>query len=189
MIVIVPYHPAWPEEFKALARPIRAALGLLALRIDHIGSTAVPGLAAKDIIDIQLTVARLEPAIDEALGTLGYHRVDSISQDHIPPGGPDDPLAWTKWYYHPPEGMRPMHLHCRVAGRPNQRYPLLFRDYLRASPAAAEAYARVKIALARYHAGDADGFYAVKDPACDLIIAAAELWAATAGWQPGPADA
>jgi GrpB-like predicted nucleotidyltransferase (UPF0157 family) len=64
-----------------------------------------------------------------------------------------------------------------VKGNPNQRYPLLFRDYLHANPEAAEAYARIKRALARYHADDIDAYYEVKDPVCDLIFQAAELWA------------
>jgi GrpB-like predicted nucleotidyltransferase (UPF0157 family) len=60
-IEIVPYDERWPDEFAGLAAPLRAALGTLALRIEHIGSTAVPGLAAKDLIDIQVTVATLAP--------------------------------------------------------------------------------------------------------------------------------
>ncbi|MBS1999041.1 MAG: GrpB family protein, partial [Cyanobacteria bacterium SZAS LIN-2] len=57
-ITIVPYNPAWPAQFEQIAAPLAAALGALAIRIDHIGSTAVPGLAAKDRIDIQLTLGR-----------------------------------------------------------------------------------------------------------------------------------
>ena len=74
-----------------------------------------------------------------------------------------------------------MNLHIRVAGRPNQRYPLLFRDYLRAHPESAAAYAALKRALAAL--GIDRGVYAdVKDPACDLIFVAAEDWAAQTGW-------
>lgn len=58
---VVEYDPAWPELFAALAREVRAALGGVALRIDHVGSTAVPGLAAKPIIDVQISVASFEP--------------------------------------------------------------------------------------------------------------------------------
>jgi len=76
----------------------------------------------------------------------------------------------------------------RVAGRPNQRYALLFRDYLRAHPGAAQAYAQVKLALAHYHAQDVDAYYAVKDPACYLSIGGAEIWAAATGWEPGATD-
>jgi GrpB-like predicted nucleotidyltransferase (UPF0157 family) len=190
MIRIVPYQPTWPAEFLALGAALRAALGNLALRIDHIGSTSVPGLAAKDIIDIQVTVAALESPVERALNTLGYTRSEAISRDHVPPGEGDTRPAsdWQKWYFKPPPEQRRIHLHVRVAGRPNQRYPLLFRDYLRAHPAIAAAYAQVKVALARYHAEDVEAYYDVKDPACDLIMGGAEIWAAAAHWQPGPSD-
>ena len=60
MITIVAYDTSWPEAFISVAQPLRTALGELALRIDHIGSTSVPGLAAKDVIDVQVTVATLD---------------------------------------------------------------------------------------------------------------------------------
>jgi GrpB-like predicted nucleotidyltransferase (UPF0157 family) len=189
-IVIVPYRPGWPAEFHALAAPLRAELGDLALRIDHIGSTAVPGLAAKDRIDLQVTVRALEPPVEQAIRRAGFERVGRINRDHLPPGFPEDrPQDWVKWFFNPLPGARPANLHVRLEGRPNQRYPLLFRDYLRAHPAAAEAYAQIKIALAERHPDDMDAYYAVKDPVCDLIIGAAELWAASQGWLPGPSDA
>ena len=59
MVTIVPYQPTWPGEFQSIAMGLRDALGTLALRIDHIGSTSVPGLHAKDRIDIQITVVSL----------------------------------------------------------------------------------------------------------------------------------
>jgi len=74
MITIVPYNPAWPAEFRAIAAGLRQALGELALRIDHIGSTAVPGLRAKDIVDIQITVRSLDPEIERRLAAPGYRR-------------------------------------------------------------------------------------------------------------------
>ena len=188
MITILPYRSGWPDEFLRYAADLRSALGSLALRIDHIGSTAVPGLAAKDIIDIQITVAALEPAVEEALNPAGYTRIVRITQDHIPPGGPADLDQWTKWFFRPPAGARPANIHVRLAGRANQRYAVLFRDYLRTHPAAAAAYAQVKSALAGYPADDMDAYYAVKDPVCDIIMAGAEAWAAETGWQPGPSD-
>lgn len=181
MIVIAPYQATWPEEFDRLAGQLRRALGPLALRIDHIGSTSVPGLAAKDIIDLQITVAALTPEVEQALEGLGCQRKMHISQDHLPPGE-TDAARWRKWVFGAPPDWRPTHIHVRVAGLPNQRYPLLFRDYLRAEPVTAKAYAQVKMALALYHADDKDAYYAVKDPVCDIIIAAAEQWATVIGW-------
>jgi GrpB-like predicted nucleotidyltransferase (UPF0157 family) len=188
MITIVPYQTTWPQEFLALGEILRQALGELALRIDHIGSTSVPGLAAKDVIDIQVTVANLDPAVEEALNRAGYTRLEHLTQDHLPPGsvGPAD--DWLKWVFKPPATQRPTHLHVRLAGRANQRYALLFRDYLRADPAAAQTYAQVKKALARYHPHDIDAYYEIKDPVCDLIIGGAERWAAATRWEAGPTD-
>jgi len=188
MIEIVEYQPGWPAEFKEIAAELRLALGKLALRIDHIGSTSVPGLAAKDRIDIQVTVSALTPAVQLALEAIGYNRSTKISTDHLPPGCTDE-SQWRKWFFSAPKERRPMNLHVRVAGYPNQRYPLLFRDYLRTHPDAAEAYARIKKALAHYHADDIDAYYEIKDPVCDLIAQAAEAWAERSGWQPGPSDA
>lgn len=188
MIRITAYDEAWPKEFAALGRGLRKALGASALRIDHIGSTSVPGLAAKDVIDIQITVAALEPEIREALITSGYVQSPYLT-DHLPPGAEGPADDWMKWVFTESPGPRRTNVHVRVAGRPNQRLPLLFRDYLRSHAVAREAYERVKVALARLHPGDMQAYTAVKDPVCDLIFAAAEAWAADAGWAQGPSDA
>ena len=83
-----------------------------------------------------------------------------------------------------------MHLHVRVAGAANQRYALLFRDYLRDHPAAAAAYASLKTKLSELDPPlEPDDYTDVKDPACDLIIVAAEDWAERTGWRPAPSDA
>lgn len=182
---IVPYRDAWPTEFTAIAAELGAALGSLALRIDHIGSSSVPGLAAKDVIDIQVTVARLDrDAVAAAVEGTVFELEAGFWEDHVPPGATPDPGDWRKLRIRVPSGQRRMHIHVRQAGRPNQRYALLFRDYLRHHPDAAEAYARVKWALARLHPDDVVAYYDVKDPACDLIIQAAEAWASATGWAP-----
>jgi GrpB-like predicted nucleotidyltransferase (UPF0157 family) len=180
---IIPYQPEWPRRFAALAEPLRRALGDLALRIDHIGSTAVPGLAAKDVIDIQITVPALDPRLITVLQGLGYLWRSEITCDHHPPGVSGEDADWEKWYFTSPPGLPAVHLHVRVHGRANQRYPLLFRDYLRAHPATAAAYAELKRRLAR-HLADPEMYSEVKDPAVDLIYLAAEEWAAVIGWQP-----
>ena len=175
LIVISPYDPQWPLEFRQLGMPLRAALGDLALRIDHIGSTAVPGLVAKDVIDVPIS-------------SLGYHFWDIDTCDHVPPGRTDTASEWSKLYFSEPPGQRPTHVHVRQAGRPNQRYALLFRDYLRADPSVAAAYAQIKEALARLHPEDFDAYYDVKDPVCDIVMAAAERWATSVGYAPGEPD-
>ena len=187
MISIVSYQDSWPEEFQKIAAPLREALGDLALRIDHIGSTAVAGLDAKDRIDIQLTAKKLSPAVEDALTQLGYSRMVYLT-DHAPFGDSYQPDQWQKWVFAPPAEQRPTNLHVRIAGRTNQRYALLFRDYLRNHPQSARAYAELKYRLAQ-NLADPEMYPDVKDPVVDLIYFAAEEWAATTNWQPGPPDA
>ncbi len=190
MITIVPYNPAWPQEFATLARQLRSALGPDALRIDHIGSTAVPGLNAKDIIDIQVTVAALEPFDRQtaALAAAGFDVRPELWTDHLPPGATGPASDWQKRMVRPGPNRRPANIHVRVAGSPNQRYALLFRDFLRARPRSAAAYAELKRRLA-LHLGEIRDYAEVKDPACDLIFEAAESWAVQTNWTLGTSDA
>jgi GrpB-like predicted nucleotidyltransferase (UPF0157 family) len=189
IIKIVPYNENWPREFAEIAGPLRATLGDVALRIDHIGSTSVPRLAAKDVIDIQVTVRDFDAPFEALLGSLGYIRLLAINVDHLPPQVFGPTSEWEKRYFRPPEGQRPTHLHVRAHGRANQRYALLFRDYLRTHPVAAGAYAEIKRSLARYHPENWDAYYDIKDPVCDVIWSAAEEWTQMTGWGPGPSDA
>ncbi len=161
-LTIAEYDPTWRVRFREIATSPRTTVEADALRIDHIGSTSAPGLVAKDLIDVQITVEELEVADawpDELLPALA-RRVDTLT-DHIPPGASNDSTDWTKRYW---SNSRDLHVHVRAAGRPNQRYPLLFRDYLRAEPRAA-AYGAVKQALAAVAPDDWDTYYEVKDPA------------------------
>jgi GrpB-like predicted nucleotidyltransferase (UPF0157 family) len=148
---------------------------------------ASPGLAAKDVIDIQITVAELDQGVLSAMLALGYTQPEGISRDHQPPrmGGPE--AEWKKWFFYAPLGQRRTNTHIRIQGRANQCYALLFRDYLRAHSATAEAYAELKRYLAR-HLADPDMYPEVKDPAVDLIYFVAEEWAAAIHWQPGQSD-
>ncbi len=189
MITIEPYKAEWRIEFQTLGQHLRQTLGDLALRIDHIGSTSVPKLAAKDIIDIQITVQELDSAVETALNRAGYQRVTRITHDHIPPDGSADPQDWVKWIFNPASTHRPVNVHIRLSGRANQRYALLFRDYLRAFSLIAEAYARVKIALITHHPEeDMAVYYDVKDPVCDIIVGGAKIWVEASQWEIGPTD-
>lgn len=188
---IVPYDPGWPDEFRAIARELRAVTGDGALRIDHIGSTAVPGLEAKDVIDIQVTVASLEesaPAVS-AVQALGYVKPMDRAEDHAPPRQALPPEELRKYFLAGPPTLRPVNLHVREDGRFNQRYPLLFRDYLRTHPDTAAAYATIKQQLARLHPDDYEAYYDIKDPVCDIIMAGADEWALATAWRLGPSDA
>ena len=126
--------------------------------------------------------------VGDALHRAGYERLAHITRDHVPAGKPEGPEQWSKWFYSERVGARRVNLHVRVAGRANQRYAVLFRDYLRANVEAAAAYGQIKMALAGYHAQDVEAYYAIKDPVCDIIMAGAEAWAAATGWAQGPSD-
>ena len=169
---------------------IRTALGELALRIDHSGSTSVPGLAAKDVIDVQVTLKDFTctPQIVTAFGSPGYTQGQEVTSDHVPPLSQGSAADWEKRSFRQPVGLRRMHLHVRALGRPNQRYPLLFRDYLRTHPVVSAAYAQIKTSLSKLHPDDVDFYYAIKDPLCDIVIDAAEEWAQVTGWHMGPSD-
>lgn len=158
------------------------------MRIDHIGSTAVPGLPAKDVVDIQITVAALDERVKSAMLSLGYAQPEGVWRDHRPPHFVGPETDWEKWFFCPPPGQRRTNTHVGVLGRANQRYALLCRDFLRAHPASAEAYAELKRRLAQ-HLADPQVYPEVKDPAVDLIYFAAEAWATATHWQPGLSDA
>jgi GrpB-like predicted nucleotidyltransferase (UPF0157 family) len=182
-IVIVDATPAWADEFQGIAQSLRHALGDLALRIDHIGSTSVPGLAAKEVIDVQVTVRDLSAELAARFAQAGYVRRVEVTHDHRPPNAPGPDSVWEKQYYQPAPPARRTHIHVRRAGSANGRYALLFRDYLRTHPLAAAAYAQVKQALARQRSSDWSLYYEVKDPVCDIIMAGAEDWAEGNQWR------
>lgn len=189
MISIAQYKPSWSNEFLEKGTLLRQFLDDLALRIDHIGSTAVPGLAAKDVIDIQITAERLTEKLERAMNLAGYQRLVHINQDHVPPGKESEAYQWEKWFFQPTSPGRKVNAHVRLPGRANQRYAILFRDYLRAFPTISQAYGQVKEAIVKYHPEqDMEAYYDIKDPVCDIIMGGAEEWAASTNWQQGPSD-
>lgn len=177
-ILIAPYSPAWPARFASLGAALRSALVDVALRIDHIGSTSVPGLAAKPVIDLQISVASLEP-VDSfrlPLERLGYvYRADNGER--------------TKRYFREPPGTPRTHVHVRRAGSFSEQFALLFRDYVRAHPTEATAYADLKRRLAIEHATDRAAYTDAKNPFIWSLMHRADTWAQTTGWEPGPSDA
>lgn len=147
------------------------------------------GLTAKDIIDVQVTVASFDESLLGALTQAGFIQAPGFVTDHRPPGMrlPEGELE--KRFFNAPPGDRKANVHLRVDGRFNQRYPLLCRDYLRSHPLAASAYGQVKHALARIVGDDIEAYYDVKDPVFDILMAGAEEWARATDWRPGASDA
>ena len=184
MIVIHDYKSNWPQEFEAIRAALLKTLEALALRIDHIGSTAVPGLGAKDVIDVQVTVAALTAQVREALVGAGYEHWPSITHDHVPPGEDAASELWAKQFFTEPKGERRANVHVRINGNPNQQYALLFRDYLRTHPNSARTIELIKRELVKRHADDLGAYYDIKDPVYDLIWEAALDWSRQTNWQP-----
>jgi GrpB-like predicted nucleotidyltransferase (UPF0157 family) len=177
-VEIVPYDETWPQLFATTAAPMRASLGNVALRIDHIGSTAVPGLPAKPVLDVQVSVASFDP-LDAFLAPL--ERVGYVFHG-------DDPEL-TKRFFREPPATRRTHVHVRLAGSFDEQFALLFRDYVRNEPAIAAEYAELKRRLAELHGDDRAGYTDAKSPFIWDVIRRADEWAQTTGWQPGPSDA
>ena len=179
-IEVIPYQPSWPTEYTAHVEQLLPSIRNQISRIDHIGSTSVPGLAAKDIIDIQISVPNLTNAFVETMIGLGYRYHPHLT-DHSPPGA--DPNLWQKQVFSEPEGIRRINIHVRRLGAPNMQQSLLFRDYLRAHPASAAAHGMLKTRLAEKHAEDREFYYAIKDPVFEIIWEAAQYWATDRGWR------
>ncbi len=186
IIEIHPPNPAWPDDFHALKDRLVKVMPNGSV-IHHIGSTAVPGLAAKDVIDIQVTVDRLEQVDVAAVVALGFkHRAMTGPGDHCPPGLDLPDAELTKLFFK--STGRPANVHVRERGRFNQRFALLCRDYLRSHPVAAQAYALVKHQLARRFPDDQDAYYDIKDPVFDIIVDGANEWAIRVDWVEPPGD-
>jgi GrpB-like predicted nucleotidyltransferase (UPF0157 family) len=142
--VIAEPDQAWPAMFELEASRIRAALGALAVRVDHVGSTSVPDLAAKPIVDIQTSVSSMIPrdAYIEPLRSLGYRwTLDPWSDEH-------------EYFSRDVGGARAYQIHVCQAGGSWERRHLAFRDWLRANPDEAKAYGALKHQLAVEHPND-----------------------------------
>ncbi len=154
-IEVVPYDEEWPKTFEAWRRRLAAALGPAAIRIEHVGSTAVPGLAAKPIVDIQVSVADLD---DEA----SY--VPVIESIGVPLRARDDEHR----YFRPPSGQpRVVQIHVCDAGGTWGRDHIVFRDHLRVHPEVAAGYGRLKLELAKQWKDDR---YAYTDAKTAFIL-------------------
>jgi GrpB-like predicted nucleotidyltransferase (UPF0157 family) len=175
---VVPYDPEWLQLFAALGGLLRDALGPVAVRIDHIGSTAVPGLCAKPIIDVQVSVASLEP-VAPFRGPM--ERCGFVWR-------PDNPDL-TKRYFRERPGNRRTHIHVRRSGSFSEQVALLFRDFLRVDSQRAAAYADVKLGLAHLLRVERSAYVAAKGPFVWETFRLADEWAQRTGWQPGPSDA
>jgi GrpB-like predicted nucleotidyltransferase (UPF0157 family) len=171
-LVVVDYDPAWPQTYERWRQRVAAALGRTAIRIEHVGSTSVPGLAAKPITDIQVSVADLgaEPGYVPPLQAVGLvlRSRDELHRLLRPPAG------------QPHE----VHVHVCAAGGQWERDHLLFRDYLRAHPAACLRYAEAKRASIRRWSDDGWAYTDAKTGVILDVLKQAQDWAVATNWPP-----
>jgi GrpB-like predicted nucleotidyltransferase (UPF0157 family) len=162
-ILLVEYDPRWPEHFEREADRIREVLGSRALAIEHTGSTSVPGLIAKPIIDVTLAVANSadENAYLPAMEAVGYvlrirepnwHQHRMFKRLHIP-----------------------LNLHVFSSGCPEIDRMMRFRDWLRSNAADRELYARTKLALARQEWENVQAYADAKTEVVTAILARAQV--------------
>lgn len=177
-ITIVPADLRRAVEFREIAGRLREVLGPVALRIDHVGSTAVPGLDAKPVIDIQVSVRSLDPMdpYRRPLELLGYT---------FRPGNPDR----TRRSFRRPTGQRRTDLDARAEGSFDEQLNLLFRDFLRTHSDAAREYAEAKWGLSATCRNDLEGYVQAKAPTVWSLLRRAHAWSQATGWAPGPSDA
>jgi dephospho-CoA kinase len=194
---LVPADPTWPDQARRIVARLKTACGHKALRVDHIGSTAVPDFDAKDVIDIQVTVESLDMADElvEPLLAAGYPRLEHITQDAVKKDArstaaefdhSDDPALWHKRVHASADPGRPTNVHIRVAGWPNQQFALLFVDWLEANPVVREDYLAIKRSADTGAAGDIFRYVAAKEPWFLDAYRRAWEWADSTGWRPQP---
>lgn len=175
MVLVVEYDPAWPDQFEALRREYAAALdaaGVPVVTIEHVGSTAVPGQAAKPVIDVDIVVEQPDiTAGSEVLTRLGFRPLGEL-------GIPD------RWAFSPPHRFGETNTYVVLRDSLALRNHLAVRDALRAHPRLRDEYSRVKHAVAATAAG-IEEYGRGKNATVQAILAAAGLtdaeWESIAG--------
>lgn len=171
-VVLAEPDPAWPARFEEIRNRLVLALGDVAVRVDHVGSTSIPGIPAKPIIDVQVSVPALEDedAYRPAIESLGWP-MRSREPGH-------------RYFRDPGHEPRRVQVHVCEAASDWERDHLLFRDYLRANPKRAAAYGELKRALADLYPSDRLAYTEAKTPFIRETVALAEDWAARTARHP-----
>jgi dephospho-CoA kinase len=194
---LVPADPAWSDQAARIVARLKTTCAEKALRVDHIGSTAVPGLDAKDVIDIQVTVESLAAAdeLADSLRSAGYPRIHDVTSDVVKRDARStaeahdhsgDPALWHKRLHASADPGRPTYVHLRVDGWPDQQFTLLFVDWLKANSEVRDEYLAVKRRgeQAASPDGDIERYLAIKEPWFSEAYPRAWDWADRSGWRP-----
>lgn len=152
-VEVVPYHTDWPDLFVSEAQALRRVLGDEVLSIHRFGSTAIPGVSAKPVIDILVIVRDITviDALTPRLVAIGYHPVGEYG------------IPGRRFFYKGTEDLRSHHLHIYQSGNPHILRHLVFRDYMRTHPEPARNYTLLKEELARQFPEDMDQYIAGKN--------------------------
>jgi GrpB-like predicted nucleotidyltransferase (UPF0157 family) len=170
-ITVVPHDPQWSERFEEEVEALTAIFGEEIVEAYHVGSTAIPGIVAKPIIDVLLEVRDID-------------RIDEFNQEmrgrgYVPKG--EFGIAGRRFFIKGSEVHRTHHIHVFEQGHPDVDRHLGFRDYLRAHPAEAQAYGRLKTELAQRFPHDGDSYTESKSDFIKEIERKAEAWTKTRG--------
>ncbi len=154
-VVVLDYDPEWPQVFEALRSPVWSAVSDIAISVEHVGSTSVPGLAAKPVIDMDVVVPEVNVAVGIVrLSALGYRHQGDLG------------ILGREAFESPPDSPR-HHLYLCPARSPALANHLAIRDYMRANTFAVRAYGDLKKRLAREHPNDIDAYVEAKT---DFIV-------------------
>ena len=184
---LVPYDDSWPLAAARLIKRIAVALGDQALAVEHIGSTSVPGLAARDVIDLQIAVRALSdadaPEFVKALVDKGFPRSEGEDNNSdYPLTWTGDAASWSSRRHGSADPGRVADLHVREHGCPGWELSLLLRDWLIANPSERDDYDDLKRALAQA-AGTTGDYTRAKEPWIAGAAERARVWAALTGWR------
>lgn len=177
-VVVSPARDSWASEAVVLVDQLRRLVPE-ASYVDHIGSTAVPGLPAKDCLDLMIRVERLDESITHALAGAGFRlRPEEWNRREVTDG-----QTLPKLVFAGAPGSRLVNVHVRLTGGANARYALLFRDFLHADSPSREAWGAFKTRLAE-SVTDLNDYGQIKATVQPLLMSAAERWATESGWSP-----
>lgn len=165
LVTVVEYDPRWPERYEREEERLLDAIGECVERIEHVGSTAVPGLAAKPIVDITATLADWDEA-DDCVGP-----VENLRYDYFPESAERD-SEW-RYFERRPEDGQAFNLHLRPSGIDHLERNLRLRDYLREHPGAAREYEEIKREAAVEHPDDIEAYSEAKTEFIESVMEAA----------------
>ena len=171
-IEVVPWDPNWEPMFEDMRARLARSLGDRAVRIDHVGSTAIPGIPAKPIVDIQVSV----PDVEDTDAYRAAIEENGLALRFIEAG---------HRYFRPPPGTpRDHQVHVCQVGSQWERDHLLFRDFMRAHPGEAAEYGRLKMRIADRRRNERITYNDEKQPFILAVLEEAEDWARKTGWSP-----